>query len=94
MHSSRMLQLSLAHGGVSGSSASANMVFTQGRGIVFGALLGMQIRSLHYRVLVCHAADTASLATWFVFGKLFVLRRFSTSERSGVVKTFRCAATD
>ena len=27
--------------------------------------------SLRYRVLVCHAADTASLATWFLFGKLF-----------------------
>ena len=23
------------------------------------------------RVLVCHAADTASLATWVLFGKLF-----------------------
>ena len=47
------------------------MVFTQGRGFVFGASFGLRIRSLRFRVLVCHAADTASLATWFLFGKLF-----------------------
>ena len=47
------------------------MVFTQGRGFVLGALFGLQIRSLRCRVLVCDAADTASLATWFLFGKLF-----------------------
>ena len=40
-----------------------NMVFTQGRGFVLGASFGLQIRSLRCRVLVCHAADTASLAT-------------------------------
>ena len=48
-----------------------NMVFTQGRGFVFGALFGLQTRSLRCRVLVCHAADTASLATWILFVKLF-----------------------
>ena len=48
-----------------------NMVFTQGRGFVLGASFGSQIRSLRCRVLVCRAADTASLATWFLFGKLF-----------------------
>ena len=47
------------------------MVFTQGRGFVFGASFGLQIRSLRCRVLVCHAADTASLATWLLLGKLF-----------------------
>ena len=47
------------------------MVFTQSRGFVFGASFGLLIRSLRCRVLVCHAADTASLATWFLFGKLF-----------------------
>ena len=47
------------------------MVFTQGRGFVFGASFGFQIRSLRCCVLVCHAADTASLATRFLFGKLF-----------------------
>ena len=47
------------------------MVFTQGRGFVIGASFGLQIRSLRCRVLVCSAADTASLATWFLFGKLF-----------------------
>ena len=31
------------------------------------------IRSLHCRVLVCRAADTASLATRFLFGKLFAV---------------------
>ena len=47
------------------------MVFTQSRGFVLGASFGLQIRSLRCRVLVCHAADTASLATCFFFGKLF-----------------------
>ena len=46
------------------------MVFTQSCGFVLGASLGLQIRSLRCRVLVCHAADTASLATCFLFGKL------------------------
>ena len=39
------------------------MGFTQGRGFVFGALFGLRIRLLRCRVLVRHAADTASLAT-------------------------------
>ena len=43
-------------------SMIANMVFTQSRGFVLGASFGLQIRSLRCRVLVCHAADTASLA--------------------------------
>ena len=47
------------------------MVFTQSRGFVLGASFGLQIRSLRCRVLVCNAADTASLATCFLFGKLF-----------------------
>ena len=46
------------------------MVFTQGRGFVFGASFGLQVHSLRCRVLVCCAADTASLATRFLFGKL------------------------
>ena len=29
------------------------------------------VLSLRCRVLVCHAVDTASLATWFLFSKLF-----------------------
>ena len=49
------------------------MVFTQSRGFVLGASFGLQIRSLRCRVLVCHAADTASLATWFLFGKLITV---------------------
>ena len=53
------------------------MVFTQGRGFVFGASFGLKRRSLRCRVLVCNAADTASLATCFLFGKL-----------SGVAYTF------
>ena len=36
------------------------MVFTLGRGFVIGASFGLQIRSLRCRVLVRHAADTAS----------------------------------
>ena len=47
------------------------MVFTQGRGFVLGASFGSQVRSLRCRVLACYAADTASLATWFLFGKMF-----------------------
>ena len=47
------------------------MVFTQGRGFVFGASFGLKRRSLRCRGLVCHPADTASLATWILFGKLF-----------------------
>ena len=50
---------------------SDNMVFTQGRGFVLGASLGLQNCPLRCRVLVCYAADTASLATCFLFGKLF-----------------------
>ena len=46
------------------------MVFTQGRGFVVGASVGLQIRSLRCRVLACRAADTASLATRFLFVKL------------------------
>ena len=55
------------------AASSDNMVFTQGRGFVLGASFGLQIRSLRCRVLVCRAADTASLATSFLFGKLFVV---------------------
>ena len=47
------------------------MVFTQGRGFVFEASFGLQTGSLRCRVLICNAADTASLATRFLFGKLF-----------------------
>ena len=54
-----------------------NMVFTQGRGFDPRASFGLQVRSLRCRVLVCNAADTASLATCFLFGKL-----------SGVAYTF------
>ena len=49
------------------------MVFTQGHGFVFGASFGLRIRTLRGRVLVCYAADTASLATWFLFGKLLAV---------------------
>ena len=47
------------------------MVFTQGHGFVVGTSFGLPCRSLRCCVLACHAADTASLATWFLFGKLF-----------------------
>ena len=46
------------------------MVFTQSRGFVLGASFGLQCRSLRCRVLVRNAADTASLAARFLFGKL------------------------
>ena len=47
------------------------MVFTHSRGFVVGASLGLLCRSLRCYALVCQAADTASLAAWFLFGKLF-----------------------
>ena len=46
------------------------MVFTQGRRFALGASFGLQVRSLRCRVLVGSAVDTASLATWVLFGKL------------------------
>ena len=52
------------------------MVFTQRRGFVLGASLGLQIHSLRCRTLVCHPADTASLATCFLFGKLLAVATF------------------
>ena len=58
------------------------MVFTQGRGFDFGASFGLQRRSLRCRVLVCHAADTASWATWFIFGKLiYIAMTFGFGEK-------------
>ena len=65
------------------------MVFTQGRGSVLGASFGLQIRSLRYRVLVYHAADTPLWQRDFFLVNCFVLRSLLASERSGVVKTFR-----
>ena len=44
--------------------------------------MGSQSRSLRCRVLVCNAADTASLATPFLFGKLFgVATTFGFGEK-------------
>ena len=60
-------------GALVGDSGSDNMVFTQGRGFVVGASFGLPRRSLRCRVLVCYAADIASLATWFLFGKLYTI---------------------
>ena len=58
------------------------MVFTQARDFVFGASFGLRVRSLRCRVLVCRAADTASLATCFLFGKLFcVATLFNFGEK-------------
>ena len=44
------------------------MAFTPGHGFFVGASFGVTFR---YRALSCHAVDTASLAAWFLFGKLF-----------------------
>ena len=58
------------------------MVFTQGRGFVVGASFGLQTRSLRCRVQVCRAADTASLATSLLFGKLIgVAMTFGFGEK-------------
>ena len=53
-----------------------NTVFTKSRGFVLEASFGLQIRSLRFRVLVCHAADTAFLATRFLFGRLIGVSTF------------------
>ena len=50
---------------------SCNMVFTQSHGFVLGETFGLPRRPLRWHVLVCHAADTASLAALVLFGKLF-----------------------
>ena len=55
--------ISHGDGDLKRSEGAYNMVFTQGRGFVVGASFGLQIRSLCRRVMVCSAADTASLAT-------------------------------
>ena len=47
------------------------MGFAQGLGLAVGESFGLLCHLLRCRVLVCHAADTASLAAWFLFGKLF-----------------------
>ena len=70
------------------------MVFTQSRGFVVGASYCLQCRSLRCRVLACNVADTASLATCILFGKLLLLRSLLAPERSGVVKTFRYVSLD
>ena len=51
--------------------------------------LVLRINSLRCRVWVCHAADTASLATWILFGKLIGVATLIGFVQSGVVKTFR-----
>ena len=48
------------------------MVLTHGRGFV-GESSGLLYRPLWSRVLVCHGADSASLATRVRSGKLFVV---------------------
>ena len=61
---------------------SCNMDFTQGRGFVSGVSFGLPCHPHRSRVLVCHAADTASLATWVLFGKLFdVAMTFGFGEK-------------
>jgi hypothetical protein len=59
------------------------MVFTQSRGFVFGESFGLPRRSLRYRVLLCHAADTASLATCVLLVQCLVndVFRFDENRR-------------
>ena len=66
------------------------MVFTQGRGFVFGASFGLRNCSLRCRVLVCRAADTASLATRVLFGKLLGVAMLVGFGEKRCLKTFRC----
>ena len=76
------VQFGKLHPNLIPSSTPHNMVFTQGRGFACGAKLGLQNRSLRCRVLVRHAADTASLAARFLFGKLFgVAMTFGFGEK-------------
>ena len=53
------------------SYRSDNMVLRKATASSLESRLACRVRSLRCRVLVCHAVDTASLATWFLFGKLF-----------------------
>ena len=61
------------------------MVFTQGSGFVVG-LFGLPCCLTSVTRFGFHTAETASLATWFLFGKLSGVRRLLASMRSGVVK--------
>ena len=70
------------------------MVFTQGRGFVFGASLVCRfVRS----VVAFWFATPRTPPLWqrvFFLVNCFVLRSLLASERSGVVKTFRCVPLD
>ena len=65
------------------------MVFTHGRGFVLGASFGIQIRALRCRVLVATPRTPPLWQRDFFLVDCKVLRSLLTSERSGVVKTFR-----
>ena len=56
---------------VHGSCNMVFMVFTQGRSFVSGVSFGLPCHPHRSRVFVYYAADTASFATWVLFGKLF-----------------------
>ena len=70
------------------------MVFTQDRGFVLGASFGLQVLSLRCRFLVCNAADTASLATRFLFGKLIGVAALSDFGEKRCRKNLPLCGTD
>ena len=58
------------------------MVFTQGRDFVLGGSFGLPSCPLRLLRLASHTADTASLATWILFGKLIgVVTLFDFGEK-------------
>ena len=67
------------------------MVFTQGHGFVVGASVGLPKSFAPLSRLVCHAVDTASLATWFLFGKLIGVAGLFDFGEKRCRKAFRCA---
>ena len=70
---------------------SRNMVFTQGHGFVVGASFALLRLTHRCRLLVCYAADTASLATWLSFGKLFGVATLVDFGEKRCRKTYRWA---
>ena len=72
--------------------ASGNMVFTQGRGFVFGASFGSETPFAPLsRAGMPRRGHPRFLFKSRTFGMIFVTLTSSALLRTGVVKTFRCA---
>ena len=67
------------------------MVFTQGRGFILGASLGLHNHSLRCAIWFATPRTPPLWQRGFFLVNCLVLRCLLASARSGVVKTFRCA---